>query len=63
LDEDSTKVTFRMKKDMFRKLKVHAAQNDTNVTDILNRLVEDYLERGGESPFGVEPAGPPPKRK
>jgi hypothetical protein len=59
LDEDATKVTFRMKKDMFRKLKVHAAQNDTNVTDILNRLVEDYLDREGESPFGQKRAGPP----
>jgi hypothetical protein len=43
-DEDATKVTFRMKKDLLRKLKVHAAQNDTNVTDILNQLVEDYLD-------------------
>lgn len=43
-DEDSTKVTFRMKKDLFRKLKVYAAQNDTNVTDILNRLVEEHLD-------------------
>jgi len=50
LDEDSTKVTFRMKKDLFRKLKVHAAQNDTNVTDILNRLVEQYLNE--EPSFG-----------
>ena len=56
-DEDSTKVTFRMKKDLLRKLKVHAAQNDTNVTDILNTLVEDYLDRGGESPFGQKHAG------
>ena len=43
-DEDATKVTFRMKKELLRKLKVHAAQNDTNVTDILNQLVEDYLD-------------------
>lgn len=50
LDEDATKVTFRMKKDMFRKLKVNAAQNDTNVTDILNRLVEQYLNE--EPSFG-----------
>jgi hypothetical protein len=42
-DEDATKVTFRMKKYLLRKLKVHAAQNDTNVTDVLNRLVEEYL--------------------
>ena len=42
-EEDATKVTFRMKKDLLRKLKVHAAQNDTNVTDILNRLIEEYL--------------------
>jgi hypothetical protein len=42
-DEDATKVTFRMKKDLLRKLKVHAAQNDTNVTDVLNKLVEEYL--------------------
>jgi hypothetical protein len=33
-----------MKKDILRKLKVHAAQNDTNVTDILNSLVEEYLD-------------------
>ena len=42
-DEDNTKVTFRMKRDLFRKLKVHVAQNDTNVTDVLNKLVEEYL--------------------
>jgi hypothetical protein len=41
-DEDNTKVTFRMKRDLLRKLKVHVAQNDTNVTDVLNKLVE-YL--------------------
>ena len=43
-DEDNTKVTFRMKRDLLRKLKVHVAQNDTNVTDVLNKLVEEYLK-------------------
>ena len=41
-DEDNTKVTFRMKRDLLCKLKVHVAQNVTNVTDVLNKLVE-YL--------------------
>jgi hypothetical protein len=45
--------------DLLRKLKVHTAQNDTNVTDILKRLVEDYLDRG-ESPFGAKLAEPSP---
>ena len=40
---EDTKVTFRMKRDLLRKLKVHCAQNDTNVTDVLNRLVAKYL--------------------
>jgi hypothetical protein len=52
-DEDNTKVTFRMKRDLFRKLKVHVAQNDTNVTDVLNRLVEDYLDSHDTQVSGV----------
>jgi hypothetical protein len=55
-DEDNTKVTFRMKRDLLRKLKVHVAQNDTNVTDVLNRLVEKYLNeeenRFGQTSYG-----------
>ena len=60
-DGDSTKVTFRMKKDILRKLKVHAAQNDTNVTDILNGLIEKYLD-DKEERFGANYAGPPKKK-
>ena len=60
-DGDSTKVTFRMKKDLLRKLKVHAAQNDTNVTDILNGLIEKYLD-DEEPSFGQPPAGPSYKK-
>jgi hypothetical protein len=59
-DEDATKVTFRMKKDLLRKLKVHAAQNDTNVTDILNGLIEKYLDE--EERFGANYAGPSSKK-
>ena len=55
-DEDNTKVTFRMKRDLLRKLKVHVAQNDTNVTDVLNKLVEEYLENE-EPRFGAKTAG------
>jgi hypothetical protein len=51
LSEEDTRVTFRMKKDLLRKLKVYAAQNDTNVTDILNSLAEEFLNNQ-ESPFG-----------
>jgi hypothetical protein len=52
-DEDNTKVTFRMKRDLLRKLKVHVAQNDTNVTDVLNRLVEEYLDSHDTQVSGV----------
>ena len=52
-DEDNTKVTFRMKRDLLRKLKVHVAQNDTNVTDVLNRLVEEYLDSNDTQVSGV----------
>ena len=45
LGEEDTRVTFRMKKDLLRKLKVYAAQNDTNVTDILNNLAEEFLDK------------------
>ena len=55
-DEDNTKVTFRMKRDLLRKLKVHVAQNDTNVTDVLNRLVEKYLNEE-ENRFGQTSSG------
>jgi hypothetical protein len=44
LSEDYTKVTFRMKRETVRRLKVHCAQNDTNITDVLTKLVEDYLD-------------------
>ena len=49
LGEEDTKVTFRMSKDLLRRLKVHAAQNDTNVTDVLNKLVEEYLDSYSKS--------------
>ena len=52
LGEEDTRVTFRMKKDLLRKLKVYATQNDTNVTDILNELAEKFLNER-ESPFGT----------
>ncbi|MGI9012606.1 MAG: hypothetical protein ACR2F1_15660 [Nitrososphaeraceae archaeon] len=60
-DEDNTKVTFRMKRDLLRKLKVHVAQNDTNVTDVLNKLVEEYLD-DKENRFGANYSGPPKKK-
>jgi predicted DNA-binding protein len=44
-------VTFRMKKDMLRKLKVYAAQNDITVTTIMNQLVENYLDDNIEYPL------------
>lgn len=34
--------------DLFRKLKVYAAQNDTTMKDVVIRAVEEYLERAGE---------------
>ena len=57
----ATKVTFRMKKDLLRKLKVNAAQNDTNVTDVLIRLIEKYLDEE-EGRFGGKFAGPSDKK-
>lgn len=44
MTEEITKVVFRMKKDTFRKLKVKAAQNDTSMTNIMNKLIEDFLK-------------------
>ena len=58
LSEEDTRVTFRMKKDLLRKLKVYAAQNDTNVTDILNEVAEKFLNER-ESPFGQNTANQP----
>ena len=43
-DQGYTKVTFRLKRDTLRNLKINCAQNDTNITDVLTKLVEDYLD-------------------
>ncbi len=44
-NEDISNVTFNIKKNVLKRLKINAVENDTNVTEILNKLIRDYLER------------------
>ena len=46
---ETHQVTIRMKKDLARKLKVYAAQNDTSVTDIMDKLVTNFLYKANKN--------------
>lgn len=42
---DMRRFTLRMTAEKLRKLKIIAANEDTNINAILNTLIDDYLER------------------
>ena len=44
-DSEVFRTTFRLKKDTLRKIKIYAIQHDTSVTVLMNRLVEDFLDK------------------